>query len=235
MIESASTHRTGGFYTTTRNTLRLGTLLIIVYWCYQILAPFIPLVLWAAIMAVAVYPLFRKLAARLGNRMKLSATLVTVVGLIVLTAPVVVLTESLVDSTKDLAESISEGSLAEGHVSRRVASELACRASPPEGRARQRVTSWIGVAERRALGPDARVDVGDDDPLACPVGAAEFIPEAVRADELRTRHRLQLDHAIVEDRRDARKLEQLLDLALQEVAIVQARGRAQIQPGSAWA
>jgi predicted PurR-regulated permease PerM len=112
MIESASTHKTRGFNTTTRNTLRLGTLLIIVYWCYQILAPFIPLVLWAAIMAIAVYPLYRKLAARLGNRMKLSATLVTLVGLIVLTTPVVVLTESLVSSTTDLAGSISEGSLA---------------------------------------------------------------------------------------------------------------------------
>lgn len=111
MVESASTHRTGGFISTTRNTLRLGALLIIVYWCYQILAPFIPLVLWAAIMAVAVYPLYRKLAARLGNRMKLSATLVTLVGLIVLTTPVVVLTDSLVSSTKDLAESISEGTL----------------------------------------------------------------------------------------------------------------------------
>jgi predicted PurR-regulated permease PerM len=111
MIESASTHKTRGFNTTTRNTLRLGTLLIIVYWCYQILAPFIPLVLWAAIMAVAVYPLYRKLAARLGNRMKLSATLVTLVGLIILTTPVVVLTESLVSSTTDLAESISEGTL----------------------------------------------------------------------------------------------------------------------------
>ena len=111
MIEPASTHREGGFYSTFRNTLRLGALLLILYWCYQILAPFIPLVLWAAIMAVAVYPMCRKLAARLGNRMKLSATLVTLMGLIVLTTPVVVLTESLVSSTTDLAESISEGSL----------------------------------------------------------------------------------------------------------------------------
>jgi predicted PurR-regulated permease PerM len=111
MIESSSTRRKGEFYLTAHNVLRLGALLIMVYWCYQILAPFIPLVLWGAIMAVAAYPLYRKLAARLGNRMKLSATLVTLVGLIVLTTPVVVLTESLVNSTKGLAENISEGSL----------------------------------------------------------------------------------------------------------------------------
>ena len=111
MIESSSTRRQGGFYLTAHNALRVGALLIVVYWCYQILAPFIPLVLWGAIMAVAAYPLYRKLAARIGNRMKLSATLVTLVGLIVLTVPVVVLTESLVSSTMDLAERISENSL----------------------------------------------------------------------------------------------------------------------------
>lgn len=111
MIDSESTFKKGGFYLTALNTLRLGALLIIIYWCYQILAPFIPLVLWGAIMAIAVYPLYQKLAARLGNRMKISATLVTLVGLIVLTTPVVVLTESLVNSSKDLAENIADGSL----------------------------------------------------------------------------------------------------------------------------
>lgn len=111
MIDSATTFRKGGFYPTALNTLRLGALFIIVYWCYQILAPFIPLVLWGAIMAVAVYPLYQKLSARLGNRMKVSAALVTLVGLIVLTTPVVVLTESLVISSKDLAENIADGSL----------------------------------------------------------------------------------------------------------------------------
>lgn len=111
MIDTESTPKKGGFFATASNTLRLLALLIIIYWCYQILAPFIPLVLWAAIMAVAVYPLYQKLAERLGNRLKLTATLLTLLGLIILTAPVVVLTESFVSSTKVLAEQLSEGSL----------------------------------------------------------------------------------------------------------------------------
>jgi predicted PurR-regulated permease PerM len=86
-------------------------LLLVTYLCYRIVAPFIPLVLWGAILAVAIYPLQRTLAARLGNRKKLSATLVTLLGLIILTAPVVVLTESLVDSSMGLAADISEGSV----------------------------------------------------------------------------------------------------------------------------
>ena len=111
MSDSASISEKGGFYPTALTTLRLGALLIVLYWCYRILAPFIPLVLWGAILAVAIYPMHRKLAARLGNRVKISATLITLLGLLVLVTPVAVLTESLVSSSKDLAEDISEGSM----------------------------------------------------------------------------------------------------------------------------
>ncbi len=111
MSDSASPSAKGGFDLTALTALRLGLIFLIVYWCYQILAPFIPLALWGGIIAVAIYPLHQKLGARLGNRVKLSATLITLLGLIVLTAPVIVLTESLVSGSMDLAESISEGSI----------------------------------------------------------------------------------------------------------------------------
>lgn len=102
MSDSASTSGKGGFDQTALNALRLGGLFLIVYWCFKIVAPFIPLVLWGVIIAVAVYPLHRSLAERLGNRIKLSATLVALLGLLVLTTPVVVLTESLVESSMGL-------------------------------------------------------------------------------------------------------------------------------------
>lgn len=111
MSDSASTSGKGGFDQTALSALRLGGLFLIVYWCYKIVAPFIPLVLWGVIIAVAVYPLHRGLAERLGNRIKLSATLVTLLGLLVLTTPVVVLTESLVESSMDIASDIAEGSV----------------------------------------------------------------------------------------------------------------------------
>jgi len=129
MNASTATPEKGGFDQTALTALRLGLVLFAVYWCFKILAPFIPLVLWGAIIAVAIYPLHRKLAARLGNRMKLSATLMTLLGLLILTAPVVVLTESLVTSSMGLAAEISEGSV---HVP-----------PPPE-----RVQDWPVVGER---------------------------------------------------------------------------------------
>ena len=111
MSNSASTSSKAGFYLTALATIRIGVLLVVFYWCYQILAPFVPLILWGAILAVAMYPIHRKLAARLGDRINISATLITLLGLIVLTAPVIVLTDSLVSSGMDLAENISTGTV----------------------------------------------------------------------------------------------------------------------------
>ena len=111
MSDSESMSENSGFFETALTALRLAAILLAIYWCYRILAPFIPLVLWGAIIAVAVYPLHLKLAAWLGNRKKLSATLITLLGLIILVTPVVILTESLVVSSMDLAEDISEGSV----------------------------------------------------------------------------------------------------------------------------
>lgn len=111
MSDSEPTSEKGGFRETALSALRLAALFLAVYWCYRILAPFVPLVLWGAIIAVAIYPLHLKLTAMLGDRIKLSATVITLLGLLVLTAPVVILTESLVVSSMDLAEDISEGSV----------------------------------------------------------------------------------------------------------------------------
>ncbi len=129
MSDSALTPGTAGFYQTALTALRLGLIFLVVYWCYQIVAPFIPLVLWGAIIAVAIYPLHQNLGVRLGNRKKSSATLITLLGLVILTTPVLVLTESLMTSSMDLAANLSEDTV---HVP-----------APPE-----RVREWPLVGEK---------------------------------------------------------------------------------------
>ncbi len=84
MSNSPSTFEQIGFDQKMLSALRLGAVFLAVYLCYQILAPFISLVLWGAIIAVAIYPLHQKLAAGFGNRVNISATLITLLGLIIL-------------------------------------------------------------------------------------------------------------------------------------------------------
>lgn len=109
MSMSSPTSDKGGFEQTALTALRLGAVLFAVYLCFRILAPFISLILFGAILAVAINPLHRKLAAALGNRTGWSATLITLLGLTFLIAPVVVLTESLMTSSAGLAANIADG------------------------------------------------------------------------------------------------------------------------------
>jgi predicted PurR-regulated permease PerM len=55
--------------------IRGGLVLAMTMLCYKIFAPFLPLMLWALILAVTIYPIHRQVAKRLGGRQGLTATL----------------------------------------------------------------------------------------------------------------------------------------------------------------
>ena len=67
--------------------IRIGFLGLLLYWSLKVIGPFLTIVLWSAILTVALYPLFDWLAARLGNRW-LAATLVTLLCLVIVIGPV---------------------------------------------------------------------------------------------------------------------------------------------------
>lgn len=91
--------------------IRISLLALLVLWCFNIVRPFIMPVLWGAIMAVAIYPLFEKAYTALGGREKLTATLITLLALTILIAPTVMLSTSVVESSKSLSEQLDAGTL----------------------------------------------------------------------------------------------------------------------------
>lgn len=91
--------------------IRIALLALLVLWCFNIVRPFIMPVLWGAIMAVAIYPLFVKAYSALGGRQKLTATLITVSALALLITPTVMLSGSMIESSKTLAADIDAGTL----------------------------------------------------------------------------------------------------------------------------
>ena len=48
--------------------IRAGLILALVMLCYQVLAPFLTLMVWALILAVTLYPLHQALASKLGGK-----------------------------------------------------------------------------------------------------------------------------------------------------------------------
>ena len=89
--------------------LRIGFVVILLYWSFLIIKPFIMLVLWGIIISVALYPLFKKLAGKLGGREKLSATIITLVLLTILIVPSVFLINSTVESLGNVAHEMEAG------------------------------------------------------------------------------------------------------------------------------
>ena len=91
--------------------IRLILLLILAYWCFILIEPFIIPLIWGVVIAVAIFPAFAKLKAALGNRNKSAAALYTLVALAILMTPTILVSNSIVDTTKVLSERYTAGSL----------------------------------------------------------------------------------------------------------------------------
>ncbi|MGO9390904.1 AI-2E family transporter [Rhodoblastus sp.] len=79
--------------------------------CYRVLAPFLPLAIWALIFAVILYPLHALVAARLGGRRGLAATLLVLLGIVAFVVPIGVLMSSLGDSIRTLIQAVQQNTL----------------------------------------------------------------------------------------------------------------------------
>lgn len=92
--------------------VRIALIASVVYVSLLLLRPVAALMLWAIILAVAVYPLFVVLRQRLHLRNGLAATSLSLLLLVLLLAPVVVLSASAIESLDAYARMLLRG----GHV-----------------------------------------------------------------------------------------------------------------------
>ena len=88
--------------------IRVGLLALLAYWSWAIIAPFLTILVWSAILAVALYPLFDWLKKRL-NRPRLAAVLVTLLCVFVVLAPLVWLGFGLLNGVEFAANKLEAG------------------------------------------------------------------------------------------------------------------------------
>lgn len=91
--------------------IKASFLLAMAVLCYEVFAPFLPLMLWAVILAVTLYPLQQLIARRLRGRQGLAATLVVVVGGVLLIVPTAMLMSSLGESVHHLINAVQTDTL----------------------------------------------------------------------------------------------------------------------------
>lgn len=91
--------------------VRLALLALLTYWSFVVLRPFVPILAWSVVLAVALYPVFRWLSDVLGGRPKLAASMLTLINLGIVIGPATWLGLGAVDGLRGFAAQLAAGTL----------------------------------------------------------------------------------------------------------------------------
>ena len=91
--------------------VRIGVLAILLLWCFTIAQPFLVPIVWGVIVAVATYPAYRWLEARLHGRRVLAAVLFTTLMVVVVVLPSAVLADSLISGARSATTAFQAGTI----------------------------------------------------------------------------------------------------------------------------
>jgi predicted PurR-regulated permease PerM len=91
--------------------VRAGLIAFVVVLCVKVFAPFAGLMLWGLILAIALYPLHKRLAKRLGGRQGGAATLLVLAGVLLIILPTAILGSSFAGHLHSVYTSFEEKSV----------------------------------------------------------------------------------------------------------------------------
>ncbi len=95
----------------TDSLIRVVLVLLLVVAALRVFAPFMDLMLWGLIIAVTIYPSHQKLASKLGGKEGRAATLIVLLGIILLGVPVALLGASLAEQLAEAYKAYEAGTL----------------------------------------------------------------------------------------------------------------------------
>ena len=91
--------------------IRLGVLLFLVGWCFTILRPFVLILIWAAVIAIALYPVYIFFLKMFRQRKGWASAVLTILMLSILIIPSWLVTQSLYDEVSNLRDLNKQGLL----------------------------------------------------------------------------------------------------------------------------
>src|SRR6185503_7427570 len=89
--------------------IRFGFIALLGYWSFRVIAPFLTIGLWSAILAVALYPVFDWLTRWWSPRV--AAALITVLGLMIVIGPLTWLGLGMIGGVSSMVSDIDTGHL----------------------------------------------------------------------------------------------------------------------------
>jgi predicted PurR-regulated permease PerM len=91
--------------------VRLGIIALFTYWTLRLIAPFALIIVWSAILAVALFPLFQGLSRLLGGRPIIAATTIVVACLVLIITPLALVAVNFIDAAEVLIEKLRNENL----------------------------------------------------------------------------------------------------------------------------
>ena len=97
---------------TINSVLKIIILLLLLVWCFLIIQPFLFVLLWAIILAVAMFPVYNSIVQKLGvSKKKLTTVIFTLVVATLFLVPAYFITSSVAETTVETAKQIRDNSL----------------------------------------------------------------------------------------------------------------------------
>ncbi len=91
--------------------VHVAVIAIMAVWCFRIFEPFLVPVMWGLIIAVSLFPIFRRFRSLLGGRSGLAGVLFTLPALVLSIYPAVWITKASAESVSELSDRIESGTL----------------------------------------------------------------------------------------------------------------------------
>ncbi len=89
--------------------IRLGVLYLLISWCFDIMRPFISVLLWGTLLAVAIYPFYKLVLKLFRGRKILTSSLLVLLLLSLLAIPTVLISSSFSKGYEYVSEQVSQG------------------------------------------------------------------------------------------------------------------------------
>lgn len=91
--------------------LRLAALALLLYVSVILIRPFVTVIIWSTVLAVALYPFYERVSRIVGGRKRLAAVIVTLISLVIVLGPATWLALDLIDSIRRISEQLDFANL----------------------------------------------------------------------------------------------------------------------------
>ena len=91
--------------------IRIGLIAALAYLCFEVLSPFLNLMVWSIILAVTLYPLHQWLARRVGGKQGLTSVILAILGISLIVIPTWFLMHSFAESVQRFIGAVQQNTL----------------------------------------------------------------------------------------------------------------------------